>query len=84
VHVLDAWRRQAARAARVDETTVLDDRTLGAVAAADPTTLDELAAVPGFGPLMARRHGPRILAALASARSSAAETASAAEATPPP
>jgi DNA helicase-2/ATP-dependent DNA helicase PcrA len=84
VHVLDAWRRQAARAARVDETTVLDDRTLGAIAAADPTTLDELAAVSGFGPLMARRHGPRILAALASARSSAAETASAAEATPPP
>jgi DNA helicase-2/ATP-dependent DNA helicase PcrA len=71
VQGLHARRRQAARAARVDETTVLDDRTLAAIAAAAPSTLDELAAVPGFGPLMARRHGPRILAALAAGRSSA-------------
>ena len=68
VQGLYAWRRQAARAARVDETTVLDDRTLAAIVAADPSTIDELADVPGFGPLMARRHGPRILAALAAGR----------------
>jgi ribonuclease D len=74
VQGLYAWRRQAARAARVDETTVLDDRTLAAIVAADPSTVDELADVPGFGPLMARRHGPRILAALAAGRASAAET----------
>jgi DNA helicase-2/ATP-dependent DNA helicase PcrA len=73
VQGLYAWRRQAARAARVEETTVLDDRTLAAIVAADPSTIDELADVPGFGPLMARRHGPRILAALAAGRASAAE-----------
>jgi DNA helicase-2/ATP-dependent DNA helicase PcrA len=78
VEGLHAWRRQAARAARVDETAVLADRTLAAIAAADPSTLEELADVPGVGPLMARRHGPRILAALAAGRSTAAQ------ASPPP
>ena len=71
LEALRAWRRQAARAARVDESTVLDDRTLAAIAAADPSTLDSLSAVPGFGPLMAHRHGARILAVLATGRTSA-------------
>ena len=72
LQALRAWRRQAARAARVEEAAVLDDRTLAAVVAAAPSTVDELASVPGFGPLMARRHGPRILEALAAERATAA------------
>ena len=64
---LAAWRRDAARAARVEEAAVLDDRTLSAVAAARPRSIDALALVPGFGPLMARRHGERLLAAIAPA-----------------
>jgi DNA helicase-2/ATP-dependent DNA helicase PcrA len=61
------WRRDAARAARVDEQTVADDRTLAAIAAARPQTVEALGAVSGFGPLMARRHGTRLLAAIAPA-----------------
>jgi ATP-dependent DNA helicase UvrD/PcrA len=72
LQALRGWRRDTARAARLDEQTVVDDRTLAAVAAARPATVDDLAAVPGFGPLMARRHGPRLLAALALAEAAAA------------
>jgi ATP-dependent DNA helicase UvrD/PcrA len=64
---LQAWRRDAARAARIDEQAVADDRTLAAIAAARPHTVEALGAVPGFGPLMARRHGARLLAAIAPA-----------------
>ena len=64
---LRAWRRDAARAARIDEQAVVDDRTLAAIAAARPQTVEALGAVPGFGPLMARRHGTRLLAAIAPA-----------------
>jgi ATP-dependent DNA helicase UvrD/PcrA len=61
---LRAWRRDAARAARVEELAVVDDETLVAIAEARPTTLESLAAVSGFGPLMARRHGARLLAVI--------------------
>ena len=64
---LRAWRHDAARAARVDEQTVAADGTLAAIAAARPHTVEALAAVPGFGPLMARRHGTRLLAVIAPA-----------------
>ena len=64
---LRAWRRDAAHAARIDEQAVADDRTLAAIAAARPRTIEALGAVPGFGPLMARRHGTRLLAAIAPA-----------------
>jgi ATP-dependent DNA helicase UvrD/PcrA len=64
---LQAWRRDAARAARIDEQAVADDRTLAAIAAARPQSVEALGAVPGFGPLMARRHGPRLLGAIAPA-----------------
>jgi DNA helicase-2/ATP-dependent DNA helicase PcrA len=61
---LQAWRHDTARAARIEELAVVDDPTLAAIAAARPTTIESLAAVSGFGPLMARRHGPRLLAVL--------------------
>jgi DNA helicase-2/ATP-dependent DNA helicase PcrA len=72
LQALRAWRRDVARAARIEECTVVDDRTLGAIAAARPTSIDSLATVAGVGPVTARRHGPKLLAAIepALARSS--------------
>jgi DNA helicase-2/ATP-dependent DNA helicase PcrA len=64
---LGAWRTAAARAAGVSPAVVCPDAVLAAIAAAHPATTDELADVPGVSILMARRFGPRILAAVASA-----------------
>jgi hypothetical protein len=43
---------------------LIDDRLLEAIAEARPATTDELAAIPGMGPLLAGRIGPGLLAAL--------------------
>lgn len=64
VAALHAWRHRAARAARVAPETLVDDRLLDAIAEAAPTTIDELVAVPGMGPLLAARMGPDIIATL--------------------
>lgn len=61
---LHAWRDGAARAARVDPTTVLPDHVLVAIAAAQPQDLDELATIRGVGAILASRFGPAILDAL--------------------
>ncbi len=66
---LRAWRAHAARAARVDEIAVVADDVLAAIAARRPATVAELADVPGVGVLLARRHGPAVLAALAGTHS---------------
>lgn len=59
-----AWRERAARAARVEPTTILDDALLEAIVAARPTTHEQLVAVPGMGPLLAERIGTDLLATL--------------------
>jgi DNA helicase-2/ATP-dependent DNA helicase PcrA len=64
---LTAWRERAARAVSLSPGAFLADRTLDAIAAARPTTADELAAVPGVGPMMARRVADRILPLVAAA-----------------
>jgi superfamily II DNA helicase RecQ len=46
---------------------VFNDRTLAELVARSPTTLDELAAVPGIGPAKLERFGTELLAALARA-----------------
>jgi ribonuclease D len=61
---LVGWREEAARAARVPPTAVLDDDLLETVAERRPTDRDELAAIPGLGPLLAARVGDGLLAAL--------------------
>ena len=61
---LDEWRAAAARAAGVSPAVVCPDRVLTAIAAARPGSTEALADVPGVGVLMARRFGPRILAAV--------------------
>lgn len=60
-----AWRSRSARAADIVPTSLMSDADIAAIAAACPTTIDELAAVSGVGPLMARRFGERILQVLA-------------------
>ena len=72
--VLDAlrrWRTLTARVARLPERAVCDDLTLESVAAHRPATIEELAAVPGFGRIAANRLGPRLLAMLAEVAPSA-------------
>ncbi len=61
---LEAWRAQAARAARVEAEAVVDDVTLRALAEARPTSTTELAAVPGLGPVKIAHHGDDLLAAV--------------------
>ncbi len=61
---LRAWRAETARAARIDPAAVVDDPTLHAIVDADPASADELAAVPGLGPVKAARLAPGLLAAL--------------------
>jgi DNA helicase-2/ATP-dependent DNA helicase PcrA len=61
---LHAWRDEHARAARVDPEALVDDRLLETIAECAPATHDELAAVPGMGPLLAARVGDGLLAAL--------------------
>jgi DNA helicase II / ATP-dependent DNA helicase PcrA len=58
------WRDEVARAARVPAETILDDQVLEAVAEAQPTDHEELAAVPGIGRIVAGRLGDGLLATL--------------------
>jgi ribonuclease D len=51
---------------------VCSDQALAAVARAAPGSIDELAALPEIGPIAARRLGPRLLAALATATTTTA------------
>jgi DNA helicase-2/ATP-dependent DNA helicase PcrA len=62
---LHAWRDDHARAARVEPASLVDDHLLEAIAERGPTSIDELAAVPGMGRLLAARVGDGLLAALA-------------------
>jgi DNA helicase-2/ATP-dependent DNA helicase PcrA len=64
---LRTWRQAAAIAAGLPEAMVCSDKALAAVAKAGPASIDELAALPEIGPIAARRLGPRLLAALATA-----------------
>ena len=62
---LRAWRTEQARGARVRPTVVLSDRALDEVARRRPRTEEDLAEVPGIGPLGRERHGARLLAIVA-------------------
>lgn len=58
---LQEWRATTARAADVSPHVVLPDRTLAAVARAQPRTIDELRTIPGIGPVKANRYGDALL-----------------------
>ncbi|MGH2883704.1 MAG: HRDC domain-containing protein, partial [Solirubrobacteraceae bacterium] len=60
---LREWRARAADGKPA--FTVAHDRTLTAIAAARPTSLDSLAQIRGVGPAFIERYGPDVLALLA-------------------
>ena len=66
VEALRAWRLERARSDGVPAYVVFDNKTMTAIAAAEPQTLSELAAVPGIGPTRLESYGDEILAAVAS------------------
>jgi DNA helicase II / ATP-dependent DNA helicase PcrA len=65
VQALREWRLARARADEVPAYVVFSDRTLAELAAREPRTLAELAAVPGIGPAKLERFGSELLARLA-------------------
>ncbi|HEY2303474.1 MAG TPA: ATP-dependent DNA helicase UvrD2 [Acidimicrobiales bacterium] len=65
VESLRLWRARAARASSVPASVLLHDRTLFALAAAQPATMEDLVAVPGIGGVKAARYGDALLAAVA-------------------
>ncbi len=62
---LRAWRARAARAVALPEPAICADEVLAAIAAELPQSIEQLAAIPGVGPMAAARLGPRLLAVLA-------------------
>jgi superfamily I DNA/RNA helicase len=58
---LVAWRSEAARHSGVPPQMVLHDATVEALACMRPHTMDDLLAIPGFGPVRAARYGPVLL-----------------------
>ena len=64
IDVLREWRRQEAARRSVPAYVVLHDRTLAALAAARPSTLDALSEIPGIGPAKLEAYGKDLLALL--------------------
>jgi ATP-dependent DNA helicase RecQ len=62
---LRAWRAQAAREQGVPAYVILHDRTLHAIAARQPRTLDDLAAISGIGAHKLERYGTALLQTVA-------------------
>jgi DNA helicase-2/ATP-dependent DNA helicase PcrA len=61
---LIAWRSASANAASAPAFTILPDVTLRAIACAHPTSIRELAAVRGIGPVKIARYGESLLEVL--------------------
>lgn len=55
------WRSRTARVSNVAPTLICSDRTLSEIARRRPTTMSDLAAIPGVGPIVAERFGARLL-----------------------
>ena len=65
IEALREWRRLEAARRAVPAYVVLHDRTLVALAAARPATLDDLSAIPGIGPAKLEAYGRELLALFA-------------------
>jgi len=68
VETLRIWRGKRARERGVPAYLILHNATIDAIAAAEPSTLDELAAVKGMGPAKVAALGSEILELVAKAR----------------
>ena len=66
---LTQWRRERAKDDAVPAYVVLNNRTLDAIAVAEPATLGELGSVPGIGPSRLEQYGDEILGIVAAAGS---------------
>jgi DNA helicase II / ATP-dependent DNA helicase PcrA len=66
---LKQWRLERSKADEVPAYVVFHDSTLKSIAEQRPTTLDELAEVPGIGPAKLERYGDDLLAITAPADS---------------
>jgi superfamily II DNA helicase RecQ len=62
---LKAWRLARARADEVPAYIVFNNATLEQIAGRRPSSLAELASIPGVGPAKLERYGEDVLAALA-------------------
>jgi DNA helicase II / ATP-dependent DNA helicase PcrA len=62
---LKEWRLNRARADEIPAYVVFHNSTLEEIAERRPTTISELATVPGVGPAKLERYGSEVLAALA-------------------
>jgi ribonuclease D len=58
------WRTNAGRVANLDPTIFCSDEVLRRIARAQPTNIEELSTIEGFGQSMALRVGQRVLAAV--------------------
>jgi DNA helicase-2/ATP-dependent DNA helicase PcrA len=58
---LRSWRRSRSQADKVSAFIVCSDKTLRAIARAEPSTLVELRAVEGIGPTKLELYGEEIL-----------------------
>ncbi len=64
LEVLREWRRTEASARKVPAYVVLHDKTLVALAATAPASLEALGEIPGLGPAKLDRYGEALLAVL--------------------
>ncbi len=64
IDALREWRRQEAARRSVPAYVVLHDRTLAALAAFRPSTLEALSAIPGIGPAKLEAYGKELLSLL--------------------
>jgi DNA helicase-2/ATP-dependent DNA helicase PcrA len=71
---LRQWRSEASKQAAVPAYVVLNDSELVGIAARGPSTLGELSACKGMGPIRLERWGDELLATLIAARDDAVET----------
>jgi DNA topoisomerase III len=58
---LKAWRLQEAQARKAPAFTIAGDRLLQAIAAAQPTTLEELERISGVGPKLVQKYGRTLI-----------------------
>ncbi|MDX6507824.1 MAG: ATP-dependent helicase UvrD/PcrA [Gaiellaceae bacterium] len=63
---LKRWRLQRSKADEIPAYVVFHNSTLAEIAERRPSTIAELASVPGVGPAKLERYGPEVLDALAS------------------
>ena len=68
---LRAWRSQMARQRGVPAYVVLHDSTIDGIAAARPTTLNDLRGIPGIGDKKLEHYGDELIALVKASRTEA-------------